>query len=70
MGVSEEKLHQEWESSVLCNGDTFYEEMEDFLIRFNAIKGDTMQEKAENYLLSIGITKREIESIREILLTD
>lgn len=70
LGVSEEKLHQEWESSVLCNGDTFYEEMDEFLIRFKALKGDTMQEKAENYLLSIGVTRKEIESIKEILLTD
>ena len=30
-------------------------------------KGDNMSEKIENYLLSIGVTKAEIESIRTIL---
>lgn len=70
LGVDEQTLYQEWETSVICNGDSFYEAMDDFLIRFKKLKGNTMQEKAENYLLSIGVTKQEIESVREILLTD
>ena len=70
LGVNEETMYQEWESSVICNGEGFYEEMDAFLVRFKSLEGNTMKEKAENYLLSIGVTKQEIESIREILLTD
>ncbi len=70
LGVDEKTLYQEWECSVLCLGDTFYEEMDLFVKQFKTLKGNTMQEKAENYLLSIGVTQQEIDSIREILLTD
>lgn len=70
LGVDEETLYQEWETSLFCHGDAFYDEMDVFIEQFKAFKGNTMQEKAENYLLSIGVTKKEIESIKEILLTD
>lgn len=70
LGVGEETLYKEWETSIFCHGDAFYDEMDDFIKQFKSLKGDTMQEKAENYLLSIGVTRKEIESIREILLTD
>jgi hypothetical protein len=32
------------------------------------IEGDSTKEKVENYLLSIGVTAEEIESIRNIFL--
>jgi protein tyrosine/serine phosphatase len=70
LGVDEETLYFDWETSLFCHGNSFYDDMEVFVSEFKSLKGDTMQEKAENYLLSIGVTKREIDSIREILLTD
>ena len=70
LGVNEDNLYRDWECSVLCLGDSFYEDMHTFIQRFKQLPGNTMQEKAENYLLSIGVTKQEIDSIREILLTD
>lgn len=70
LGLDEKSLYQEWECSVLFLGDSFYDEMDDFVVRFKKLPGKTMQEKAEKYLLSIGVTMEEIESIREILLTD
>lgn len=68
LGLSEEDLYREWELSILQNGGAFYEEMEDFVEIFKSFEGDTMQEKAEKYLLSIGVTQQEINSIREIFL--
>lgn len=70
LGVDEETLYQEWETSLFCHGDSFYDDMDVFIKQFKALKGNTMQKKAENYLLSIGVTQKEIDSIRDILLTD
>ena len=70
LGLDEKSLYQEWECSVLFLGDSFYDDMDMFVERFKQLPGDTMQEKAEKYLLSIGVTQQEINSIREILLTD
>lgn len=70
LGVSEENCYRDWELSILTNGEAFYEEMEQFLINLQKVEGATLQEKAENYLLSIGITKAQIENIRKIMLED
>lgn len=70
LGVDEDATYREWEASLFCHSDSFYDEMDDFVVRFKKLPGKTMQEKAENYLLSIGVTMEEIESIREILLID
>ena len=70
LGVSEEDAYREWELSVLLDGVLDYELMEDYIAALKELEGDTMQEKVENHLLSIGVTKAEIESIREILIED
>lgn len=70
LGVDEQALYQEWEASLFSHGDIAYDDMKIFVQRFKQLPGNTMQEKAEKYLLSIGVTQREIDSIREILLTD
>lgn len=70
LGVDEDTTYREWEASLFYYSDSFYDEMDDFVVRFKQLPGNTMQEKAENYLLSIGVTQQEIDSIREILLTD
>ena len=68
LGVSEETAYREWELSVLLDGDVGYEIMEDYINDLYEFEGDTLQEKVENHLLAIGVTKAEIESIREILI--
>ena len=42
--------------------------MDSFVETMKTFEGSTMKEKAENYLLSIGVTQQEIDSIREIFL--
>ena len=41
-----------------------------FLDALAEIDGDTTQEKVTTYLLSIGITEAQIQSIKDILLED
>ena len=42
--------------------------MADFVALLKQYEGDTIQQKTENFLLSVGITMEEIESIRQIML--
>ena len=70
LGVSEEDAYREWELSVLLDGVIDYIPMENYIADLKKLEGDTMQEKVENYLLSIGVTKSEIENIRKILIED
>lgn len=68
LGVSEKDAYKEWELSALLDGVHFYDGMEDFLEDLNKLEGNSMQEKVANYLLSIGVTQDEIDSIRKIML--
>ena len=70
LGVSEEDAYREWELSVLLDGVIDYEPMAAFIKELKKLDGETMQEKIENHLLSIGVTKSEIENIRKILIED
>lgn len=70
LGVSLEDAYKEWELSVLLDGKIDYSLMEDYIADLQKLDGDTMQEKVENHLLSFGVTKAEIESIKTILLDD
>lgn len=70
LGVSEEDAYREWELSVLLDGVIDYVPMEKYIADLKKLEGDTMQEKVENHLLSIGVTKSEIENIRKILIED
>ena len=48
--------------------------MKNWMVRvydyINTFEGDTYAEKTENYLLSIGLTEEEIQSIRDNLLEE
>lgn len=71
LGVSEDNLIRDYELSGLYYSDVSREsktEFVDFLNKFKAIEGDTFAKKAETYLLSAGVSQKEIESIRTILL--
>lgn len=68
LGMSEEDCYREWELSVFAYDDSNVEVFEEFVTQFRAQEGKTLQNKAENYLLEIGITQDQINSIRAILL--
>ncbi len=68
LGVSEEDCYREWELSVLSTGGGKYGEMDRFVEKLNEQSGATLQQRTENYLLSIGVTHAQIESIRSILI--
>ena len=70
LGVSEEDAYKEWELSVLLDGVLDYIPMKDYIKALNQLEGDTMQEKVEKHLLSIGVTRAEIENIRNIMIED
>ncbi len=70
LGLSQFDLMREYELSALYYGDVDTVSMNAFLEAFEEIDGLTFQDKAENYLLSIGITNEEIESIRNILIEE
>ena len=60
----------EQELSALCHGGSNVEALESFLAIIEQWEGDNLTQKVENYLLSLGVTKEEIQSIRQILLTE
>ena len=72
LGLSDYDLIREYELSCLYfKSSTPRAEDSDFssfLQQFYDLEGKTAQDKAENYLLSCGVTKQEIESIKNILL--
>ncbi len=70
LGVSEDDLLREYELSALYNGYLVREDilkLRDGLMKY---EGATMKQKAENYLLDCGVTKAEIEAIRDIFLAE
>lgn len=68
LGVDQETLVKEYELSALHHGYVSAEEMNTFVQRLNEMTGATLRNKAENYLISIGVTEAEIDSIRQIFL--
>lgn len=74
LGMSDADLNREFELTCL----TYYENnpfeegghYTKFLEALKAQPGATSQEKVENYLLTCGVTRQEIEQIKEILLED
>lgn len=72
LGLSEEDLIKEYELSCLyytsLNTRDSSTDFMQFLPEFNSLEGADAQEKAQNYLLSIGITQEEINSIKNIFL--
>lgn len=68
LGVSDEDLMKDYELSALFHGYVSHDEMDAFVRRVNKLPGTTLKEKVEGYLLSIGVTQKEIDSIRSIFL--
>ena len=70
LGMSEEDVIREQELTALCHGGSNVEQLEEFIAVIKSWEGDTMAQKVEIYLLSVGVTQNEIDSIREIFLED
>lgn len=70
LGVSEEDLMIDYNLSGLYHSDMWgSDEMEKFVNRIKMQQGNSLQEKAQNFLLSVGVTPQEIQSIKEIYLS-
>ncbi len=72
LGVSEENMMKDYLLSGLHHGDVYggKEPMDEFIADLQKFPGVSMSEKVEYYLLSIGVTAKEISSIRNIFLAD
>ncbi len=68
LGLSEKDLIKEYELSGLFYGGVNRSDIMTVYGGLLSYEGATIQQKTENYLLSIGVTKQEIESIKSILL--
>lgn len=68
LGVSKEDLQRDYEMSGLHSGYVAVDYFTEFVTELEKLEGDTMQKKVEGYLLSVGVTQEEIDSIREIFL--
>lgn len=70
LGMREEDVIRAHELSALYIGGANTESLEEFIAELNKWEGETLMEKVESYLFSVGVTQAEIDSIREIFLTD
>ena len=68
LGMSNNDILKSYQLSAFCYDEFSLTEIKEFISAFETLEGETYTEKAENYLLSIGVTEKEIESIRNIFL--
>lgn len=68
LGIDRHDLMRDYQLSTFYYGNVKLDKMNEFIAVLETYNGNTLQEKTENYLLSIGVTQQEIESIRNIFL--
>ena len=71
LGVEEEELYRDWESTGFWNPSTTFNHGRLFNYLYNGFKnwpGKTINERIEAYVLSLGFTKKDIEHLRDIML--
>ncbi len=76
LGVSYEDLIHDYEFTSFsiykernsADGTTYGTKFHKFLDKLDTYEGNTLSEKVESYLLSIGVTAQEIQSIKDIML--
>ena len=68
LGLSEEDLTREYELSAICHGGIDEAQFDKLMVELKKQSGNNLMEKAESYLLSVGVTQAEIDSIRAIFL--
>ena len=70
LGVSDDDLKKEYELSAFSDGFADLEEYAKLTTNIEHFEGNTTKDKVEGYLLSIGVTQEQIESIRKIFLEE
>ena len=71
LGVEEEELYKDWESTGFWNRNTAFNHADYFskLVKvFAKYPGATINERVEGYVKSLGFTDRDFETLRGILL--
>jgi hypothetical protein len=76
LGVSEADLIKDFEFTSFSKygernsaaGTQYGDMFQEFLAKLKTYEGETLAEKTASYMLSIGVTEAEIESIRSIML--
>ena len=71
LGVAEEELYLDWESTGFWNGSNSFNHRNLFnhlYHGFDSWPGKTINERVESYVLSLGFTKNDIETLRSIML--
>ncbi len=68
LGMSERDLYREYELSAFVDSYVSSENFAVFLAYIDLLEGETLSEKAEKFLLSVGVSAEEIESIKTIFL--
>jgi len=68
LGVSEEDLQREYELSTMCYTWVDSYGYRTMVEQLKTWQGDTLQEKAETFVLYCGVTREQIDQIRQILL--
>lgn len=70
LGVEREDLMKDYALTGLCHGYLPTSEMNAFTRRLQQMPGVTLQEKAEGFLLSVGVTPAQIQTIRDTFLEE
>jgi len=70
LGMSQEDLMADYNLSGLHHGTVSTDDMDLFIRRLQEYPGSTLSEKVERYLLDVGVTPAQIQSIRRIFLEE
>ncbi len=70
LGMDEADLMADYNLSGLHHGTVATEDINAFVRRVNEMPGATLSEKVERYLLDVGVTPTQIQSIRSIFLEE
>lgn len=71
LGVAEEELYRDWESTGFWNKNTRFNHTRLFnhlVAGFDQFPGETLNERIENYVRSVGFTDEDIAKFRSIML--
>ena len=68
LGVEEAQLRRDYELTAMYYGDVSPEEMGRFIQKINALPGENTQARVEYFLLDAGVTREQMESVRQIFL--
>lgn len=68
LGMSDDDLYRDYELSAFTDSYVNTKDFNYFLAKISTFSGNTTKQRVENYLMSIGVTEKEISNIRAIFL--